>query len=399
MNLKMIIKKIIGDNNIHNIHQAMGYIKNPENKKQIIAQIHIKKKGYEVFCGYYDKNMVKNGKLLYLVAKENEDKANINIFDMRLKMEQNVGVTRSWNWQQGCRLMWLRQDDKNVFSYNSYDDKKCIYVSKIVNLDTGVRKTYPWPVYDISNDMKYALTLNFSRLGYMRPGYGYRSGVDKFANEENGIWECDYRSLNKRLIVSEVEIFEEFSKRKIKMQPENCYINHISISPLGDRFIFFFIEVVEGKHHANLLLYNRRLGKLKILENQLSVSHYCWIDNEHVLITAYNKSWECGYYVYDEMSRKKLESNILKKDGHPTYIGDNKIITDTYPASNGMQELNLVDINSLCGKCIAKVYHTGKRMEEKRCDLHPKVDMENNIIFIDTNIGKYREIYGVEIER
>ena len=62
MNLKMIIKKIIGDNNIHNIHQAMGYIKNPENKKQIIAKIHIKKKGYEVFCGYYDKNMVKNGK-------------------------------------------------------------------------------------------------------------------------------------------------------------------------------------------------------------------------------------------------------------------------------------------------------------------------------------------------
>lgn len=398
MEVKKTIKKIIGESNIHSIRQGISYIKNPENKKQICPLLHIKQKGYEVFCGYYDKNLVKNEKLLYLVAKENEKRAYINIFNLKNNTIQKVGMTQSWNWQQGCRLMWIPGEKKNMFSYNTYDERKHMYISEVVDLDEGTKKGYPWPVYDLFGNMEYALTLNFSRLGKMRPGYGYNAGTDKFFEDENGIWECDYKNLEKKIILKEKRILALFSEYEIKMNPDNCYINHISISPLGDKFMFFFIEIVEGKHKARLLLYNRQLDKLEILEKELIVSHYCWIDNNRLLITAYNDLWECGYYIYDGRTKKKLEASWLKKDGHPTYIGKGKIVTDTYPTANGMQELNLVDIDNLCGQCIAKVYHTGNRIEERRCDLHPKVDLKDNIIFIDTNIGKHREIYGVRIE-
>ena len=38
--------------------------------------------------------------------------------------------------------------------------------------DKKIIKIYNEPVYCLSKDSKNAITLNFSRLGYYRPGYG-----------------------------------------------------------------------------------------------------------------------------------------------------------------------------------------------------------------------------------
>ena len=71
--------------------------------------------------------------------------------------------TRAWCWQQGSMLQWF-DDDRLI--YNDVEDDH-----HVARLTDGT--VFSRPVYTLSNDRRYALSLNFSRLDVERPGYGY----------------------------------------------------------------------------------------------------------------------------------------------------------------------------------------------------------------------------------
>ena len=82
----------------------------------------------------------------------------------------DLGESHAWCWQQGCMLQWLPGSRTEVI-YN--DRQNGQFISHILDVKSGKRRTLPGPVYAISPDAKWAVNPDFSRLNDMRPGYGY----------------------------------------------------------------------------------------------------------------------------------------------------------------------------------------------------------------------------------
>ncbi len=86
-----------------------------------------------------------------------------------------LGSTRAWGWQQGCMLQWI-PGSKNEVIWNDLDQGR--FVSHVLDVRSGKRRTLPQPVYTLSPDGRTGLGLDFGRLQFLRPGYGYY-GVEK----------------------------------------------------------------------------------------------------------------------------------------------------------------------------------------------------------------------------
>ena len=66
--------------------------------------------------------------------------------------------------------------DENTVIFNDFEGDG--FVSRLCDYKTGkILRTYDRPIYCLSNDRTYALSLDFARLDRERPGYGY-----------NGVW-------------------------------------------------------------------------------------------------------------------------------------------------------------------------------------------------------------------
>ena len=88
----------------------------------------------------------------------------------------------------------------------------------------------------------------------------------------------------------------------------------------------------------------------------------------------------------------------LIKDGHPTYINDDCIITDTYPDKAGFQEILFVDITrGRIQQCVS-IYSTSKHLGVERCDLHPRIAKDNKKVIFDADVDGHRRIYTFDIE-
>jgi len=65
-------------------------------------------------------------------------------------------------------LQWQGKDGDRLIVYNDRQDGQ--FVSIIHDIHTGTKRVLPRPVYAVSNDGRLALSLNFARFHYMRPG-------------------------------------------------------------------------------------------------------------------------------------------------------------------------------------------------------------------------------------
>lgn len=86
----------------------------------------------------------------------------------------------------------------------------------------------------------------------------------------------------------------------------------------------------------------------------------------------------------------------LTVDGHPTIISKDIMITDTYPNNEGFQKVLKVDFNENNIDVIADLYSTAKYLGERRTDLHPRVDLENKRVAIDSNVNGRRKVCILE---
>lgn len=366
-------------------------------KKNIITHLDIASYGdkrSDTFFGYYDISPFQGNQLTYISANKDEKEANIIVRDMDTGKEKVIGKTTAWNWQQGSRLRWVPNRQYYVM-YNDYADNR--FITKLVNISNGDIGIVQWPLYDIDCNGKFGLTLDFLRLGIMRPGYGYTNlsySEPKSLNDE-GISIVDIvQKTTKRIITYEL-ISEVMGDNEKTIHYKNSYINHLSFSPSGKKFLFFWIQIAENNiHQANLLVYDIEKTELTALEKELSVSHYDWIDDESIVVTAYDKNRTCRYYIYNvNGERQDFMHDILAGDGHPTWIGNDDIITDTYVDKNGYQKLLHINLKEEKVEQLVDIYSSYKHYGEKRCDLHPRVNMDTFDICFDADVKGYRKIY------
>lgn len=401
MGLKSVAKKLVGEKNrqrIKAVKAQMKYRKTRANAGKLIMKsdewaepVVYALPDRHVFFGYYDIQQIQGDKLLLTAvprkADTKKDAAELYWLDMPTGEYHRIGQTRAWCWQQGARLRWHPTLDNTVL-YNDLENDR--YVCRIVDLQKGLLGTVPRALYDVTPDGCFGLSLNYSRLQRLRPGYGYNTLPDATAGikvpEKDGIFLVDLKTGEEKLIVS----YEQLVQTVPEAAESLNYVNHISIAPDGSRFLFFHLWTPRIGARWDGRLFTARLDgtELRCVEDGFIPSHYCWNGGDELLITSVGFGGAPSYYyLYDLTAgtRKQIEHPCLVQDGHPTFLEDGcRFLTDTYPLSGSMQRLFVSDREGKCHTPLCDIFADSRLFDEKRCDLHPRLTPDNAIVTIDS---------------
>ena len=108
------------------------------------------------------------------------DRIEIGMVDTKTGEWISLGKSDAWGWQQGCQLQFIPKSGNKII-WNDREGGK--FVSRIMDVETRQMRTIPSPIYALSPDGKWAITVDYSRVNDMRAGYGYKGIPDKFADE------------------------------------------------------------------------------------------------------------------------------------------------------------------------------------------------------------------------
>lgn len=371
---------------------------------------------HEYFFGYYDKSPwdITDRYVLCMRAKDTwsdvspKEKADILLIDTD-KEENNpervkkIAETRAWNVQQSCMLQWLGPDFSSRILFNDYRNGQ--YCSVILTLSTMEEKVIPAAVYTVSNDGKFALTLDFSRLYNLRPGYGYYNVPEKTKGiglpDETALWKVDLESGK----VSDLLTYKDFSdfQPRIEMQKEGTIhkINHLMLSPNGKRFMVLYRWFNGQKKYTRLITCNIDGSDMYLLSDDDMVSHCFWKTNTSILAFENKKKTGAGYYLMKDKTNKYVHCwPQFVNDGHPSYSPDRSlVVTDTYPNRVRMASINLMAGEEKKNEyvTIAKVFAPFKYDNDTRCDLHPRWNHKGNKVCFDSAFEGSRGLYYVDI--
>ncbi len=329
-----------------------------------------------------------------------EDVVQIGMFDLlHAHRWIELGESRAWSWQQGCMLQWRPGSDHEVVWNDREGDH---FVTRILNIETREIRTLPRALGTISACGRFALCEDYSRIWNFRPGYAYAGIADPHAHEsapaELGVWRMDMDTSKVDQIISLADLV------KIPYPDQSAddrhYVNHLSWSPTGERFLFFNRWAGTGQP-TRVFTANREGADLRLLSAR-GASHWTWRDPEHVLI------WGRGAYQLfkDDGTGEPIETVWEYHNGQQTYVpgtGKEWLLSDTYPqGSASHQELFLFHIPSktkVTLGCFDSQPDSSEGAHEWRCDLHPRFNRKGNKVVIDsTHGGCGRQMYLVDIE-
>lgn len=371
---------------------------------------------HEYFFGYYDKSPWDITDRYMLCLKANDtwsdvsprEKADILIIDTEKKENDSsrvkkIAETSAWNVQQACMLQWLGPDFSSRILYNDFRDGK--YVSVILTLATMEEKVISAPVYSVSQDGKFALTLDFSRLYELRPGYGYYNVPEQTKGialpDTTAIWYVNLETGE----VTECLKYTDFAKFKPRpeMKEEGSVhkVNHIMISPNGKRFMVLYRWFCGQRKYTRLITCNVDGTDMYVLSDDDMVSHCYWKDDNTILAFENKKKTGPGYYLMTDKTENYTHCwPQFTNDGHPSYSPDRSlIVTDSYPDRARIASINIMDGNEKKQEntTIARVFAPFKYDNDTRCDLHPRWNHKGTKICFDSVFEGHRGVYTIDI--
>ncbi|MFB1078184.1 glycosyl transferase [Photobacterium damselae] len=360
--------------------------------KYKIFKVHIPE--HETFFGYYDKcpdngmgNILVYGSKYKTSDRPSKDKSiSLFLYDLNNNSYKKIEDIKSFNWQQGSRAHWLSSD---LFIFNNFCSISNSYISKVYSIkNSKVISKYKYSVQDSYSD-KYFLSINYSRLMALRPDYGYRNlDEDKNYNIDNlnddGIWYTDISSNSCNLLLSLSDIVSFKFKNNCEFKHK---VNHVMISPNGEKFIFMHRYLYNNKRYDRLLLANKNGELLSVLAENIMVSHCAWIDNNQIIGYLKGTNNKNGYWIID-INTKNYNSKLQKKfdvygDGHPTTCPA-FFVTDTYPNKSRYQKLLKASYDGSLFIELGEFFHGFEYNEETRCDLHPRLSHNVDMVFFDS---------------
>jgi hypothetical protein len=395
------------------VYQVLSYITSGEKIK---AEGNLTRltpdDGFEYYYGYYDKSPW-DGDNRYLIALKvrqayksvapKEDGTLVLIDTQNANKVTEIATTRSWNVQQGCMAQWMGPDFRSRLIYNDFRDGH--YCSVIYNVkDLREERVLPMPIYDISRDGKVALSLDFSRLHRMRPGYGYSNLPDRFANikcpAETCIWKIDVESGT----VTDLLKYTDFAafEPDASMEGASHKVNHLMISPNGKRFMVLHRWFQKGHKHTRLVTVDMDGSGMYNLSDDVFVSHCYWKNDGEILSFLRKKETGNHYYLMkDKTQEYRMLWPNLNTDGHCSYSPDgNFIITDTYPNRKRIASVYLCKEDGGeygVSQRIARVFSPFRYDNDCRCDLHPRWNRDGSKVCIDSVHEGRRGIYEIKL--
>lgn len=406
---------------------------------------------YTEWFGYYNYDVLSKNCTKMLCGRTNfearaitpEDTVQLGYYDLNTKSWVYIGASDSFNWQQGAMLQWLPgEGNQNKVIYN-YSDKKKFY-SRIVDIQTGEQTSIDYPIYCITPDGRFAITLNYERSYWCR-AYHYQSVInekyDVQIDEEDGIFKVDLVNNAVERIISIKDVIaldadDDFDNAK-------HWLEHIMINPAGTRFVFLHRFTYGMGYITRLCIADIDGKNLQVVKGWRvnDWSHFGWKGNDEFVIYSVKKSFSQAKYVKSiqkgeqKLSLRRIVSKIsnlpllkqiknalrakqsnqyylvfkyegdewkeagkydhvlLNIDGHPSFTKDGKyMITDSYPDKKGFQRL--IAYNTLNNKAVLLgEFYAPLKGNPASCDLHPKFNASNEYIVVDTACsGKHKMI-------
>ncbi len=409
------VKKVI-----KRVYQRTMYAISPKVKSEgNIVRISPDDAAHEYFFGYYDKSPwdVTDRYILCMRANNTwsdvspKEKADILLIDTALPESdehrvKKIAETSSWNVQQSCMLQWIGPDFSSRILFNDYRDG--MYVSVIKEIESGKERVIPAPVYTVSDDGKFALTLDFSRLYNLRPGYGYYNVLEKTKDvalpDATAIWKIDLESGD----VTDLLTYKDFAtfqpRPEMKEKGSIHKVNHLMLNPSGKRCMVLYRWFVNQRKYTRLVTFNTDGSDMYVLSDDDMVSHCFWKDDNNILAFENKKDGGPGYYFMRDKTQKYIHCwPQLNNDGHPSYSPDRSmIVTDTYPDRTRVSEIKLMDGTDEKKsevKIIARTFAPFKYDNDTRCDLHPRWNHAGNMICFDSIFEGHRGMYTVEVSK
>lgn len=350
------------------------------------------------FCGYYDHSpfcvldeelILVNSTDSSILRKPNpREKLYLYIVNWKKnKIEEKVGSTYAWNWQQGCRALWV---SPKKYVYNFYNVTKDFYQSKLGTLGCSNQIDLDFPVQEVSS-LGFAYSLDYKILTKLRPDYGYFChNADDINLTNNSIIELDLQNLIQKSIVTSEELASDVRKRH-KSDPSLYKINHIHASPSGKKIIYMFRYYINNIRVTDVYLFNKQNNSNIILLPDLNASHYCWMDDENLLFTGIYHG-EFGYFLVNIVNFS-INKILVSIDGHPVPITPTRFLSDSYANKYGIRSLWAYDIsNSTKTNILASFIEPFYLWGQRRCDLHPSISKSKKFWQVDCVSNNVRKI-------
>lgn len=318
-----------------------------------------------------------------------------------------LGESRAWNWQQGCMLQWIPGTRSKVIWNDREGDR---FVSHILDVTSGNKRTLGYPVYALSPDGRWAISTDFRRLNDTRPGYGYCGlpdpNADVAAPDDVGIWRIDLRTGEAKLLLSLADITKVPQPGGFSDGAKHWF-NHLLVAPGGDRFTFLhrWRGQAEGKSWKTRMLTCGADGKdLHLLIPSGKVSHFVWRDAAHILAYAgYGpdaRAWRCQLFK-DKTDRSQLIEGMSERDGHCTYVpahNDQWILNDSYPDKQRNQFVHLFHVPTRRITPLGYFHLPNEYRGEWRCDTHPRCSNDGLTAAIDSpHTGAGRQVHLIDL--
>ncbi len=371
---------------------------------------------HEFFFGYYDKSPWDATDRYMLCMRANDtwsdvsprEKADILLIDTQKNENdpervKKIAETSAWNVQQSCMLQWMGPDFSSRVLFNDYRDNR--YVSVILTLATMEEQIISAPVYSVSANGKFALTLDFSRLYELRPGYGYYNVPETTKGvalpDSTAIWKIDLEAG----IVTELLKYTDFAHFQPRAEMrEGCAVhkvNHIMLNPSGTRFMVLYRWFTGQRKYTRLITCNVDGTDMYVLSDDDMVSHCYWKDDETILAFENKYKTGPGYYLMKDKSQEYIHCwPQFSNDGHPSYSPDRSlVVTDSYPNRARIAEINVMSGDEMKreNQTVARVFAPFKYDNDTRCDLHPRWNRAGDRVCFDSVFEGHRGLYMVDI--
>ncbi len=364
-------------------------------------RITIKSDEANIFFGFYDHTpfCTRNERVLFnktridIAPVSSEDTLDLCYYDLTTGETTTFAKTRTWNWQQGCRLHW-HPAEEDVVIYNTLLNDE--YGSICHNVRTGeIVREYQQPIYDTDPNGQYALSINFSRLERLQYDYGYVNIPDETRGEptptNDGIYRLDLDTGETKLLIS----YEKLADFVGVPDDVHNFVMNLMISPSGEWVSVLHRYHNEGDRKTDLLAISTDSGEIKQLQNEGEASHPFWRTDTELLSTVnfWGNERRTEFFLYDVESgqRRELKHPELSVDSHPhiSPVDPTQFVGDTYPDYCGNRHLYTFDIETNHYESIGKVY--GPVFNDTKRDLHPRWDRAGEYICVDIPLSQNRQ--------
>lgn len=328
----------------------------------------------------------------------------------------DLGSSLSWGWQQGCMLQWIpRSTDEIIWN----DRQNGQFVSHILNIKTGKKRTLPKAIYALSPDGSWAIGTEFSRIQNLRPGYGYAGVPDPYENvkapKEIGLYKMNLKSGREKMLFTLADL-ASIPKDGVSVADNFHWFNHLLVNTDGSRFTFLHRwrpKIIDRQKMAGSGFVTRMFtadadGKdLFCIDPSGYTSHFIWCDPNHINAFTQPQGQPKGFYILEDKSGKyvRVGAEKMPVNGHQTYLpkgnGQEWLLCDNYAhPANRNQTPYIYHIPTDRRFDLNSFYSPLEYIGEWRCDLHPRFSPDGNMVCIDSpHGGNGRQLYLIDIRK